>query len=61
MFGWQEEVFKEFFNNVKSKGKGSICSTCKYFDSKTCAKGRSFAGFASKLSDCDDEWEVCNG
>lgn len=47
-------------NGVKFKGKGSICSTCKHFDGNVCAKKRSFAGFATKLSDCN-EWEVCNG
>lgn len=61
MYKWQEEMLDKFFNNVKVKGKGSICSTCKYFDGKSCAKGRPFGGYASKLSDCDDEWEVCGG
>ena len=46
-------------NSVKFKGKNSICSTCKHFDGNVCAKKRSFAGFATKLSDCN-EWEVCN-
>ena len=45
---------------IKIKGKNSICSTCKNFNGETCAKKRSFAGFATKLSDCN-EWEVCNG
>ena len=49
-----------FGNNVKVKGKNSICSTCKHFNGEVCAKKRSFAGFATKLSDCG-EWEVCNG
>lgn len=54
-----EDVFGA--DNVMYKGKNSICSTCKHFNGKTCAKGKSFAGFANKLSDCNDEWEVCNG
>lgn len=49
--------FKWFVSN---KEKGSICSTCKHFNGKTCNKGFSFAGFANKLSDCNDEWELCN-
>lgn len=32
--------FEEMFgaDNVMYKGKNSICSTCKHFDGKTCAK-----------------------
>ena len=52
-----EEVFGS--NSIPYKGKNSICSTCKHFNGKTCAKKRSFAGFATKLDDCG-EWEVCN-
>lgn len=46
-------------DKVMYKGKNSICSTCKNFNGKSCSKGRSFGGFATKLSDCG-EWEVCN-
>ena len=49
MTSWKEEMLDKFFNNVKVKGKGS---TCKYFDGKSCSKGRSFGGFATKLDDC---------
>lgn len=55
-----DELFGMDGDNVKFKGKGSICSTCKHFNGKTCRKGFSFAGFATKLSDCNDEWEICN-
>lgn len=52
------KTMDELFGN---KGKNSICSTCKHFrDGKFCAKKKSFAGFATKLADCE-EWEVCNG
>ena len=44
----------------KVKGKGSICSTCKYFNGKNCLKGHRSGGYIEKLSDCD-KWEVCNG
>ena len=64
MESWEKTFFESVFgnmDNVKVNSKGSICSTCKYFDGKTlCSKGRSFGGFATKLSDCN-EWEVCNG
>ena len=55
-----EELFGFSSNNVKVKGKNSICSTCKHFNGEVCAKKRLFAGFATKLADCE-EWEVCNG
>jgi len=61
-----DEIFRKKLDelygsdNIKVTGIGSICSTCKYFDGKSCAKGRSFGGFATKLTDCC-EWEVCNG
>lgn len=55
-----DELFSMNGDNVKVKGKGSICSTCKHFNGKTCRKGFSFAGFATKLSDCNGEWEICN-
>lgn len=45
--------------DYKYKGKNSICSTCKHFNGESCTKRISFAGFADKLSDCN-EWEVCN-
>ncbi len=65
MVDWYRTIFSdEWLNNPKSsikiKGKNSICSTCKHFNGETCAKKLSFAGFATKLSDCN-EWEVCNG
>lgn len=56
-----EELFGSSDRIKYNGGKGSICSTCKYFrDGKFCAKKKSFAGFATKLADCE-EWEVCNG
>lgn len=36
-------------DKVMYKGKNSICSTCKHFNGKSCSKGRSFGGFATKL------------
>ena len=60
MESWEKKFFEDIFDQVKVKGKGSICSTCKYFNGKSCSKGRSFGGFATKLSECN-EWEVCNG
>lgn len=51
----------EMFNSYKYKGENSICATCKFFDGKYCKKGFSFAGFATKLEDCNNEWEACNG
>lgn len=58
----QEQLKKySYFNGYKYKGFKSICSTCKFFDGECCKKGFSFAGFAMKLSECNDEWEVCNG
>lgn len=54
-----KKIFENFIVNGK-KGGYSICSTCKYFDGKSCSKGRSFGGFATKLDDCG-EWEVCGG
>ena len=42
-------------------GENSICTTCKFFDGKYCKKGFSHVGFATKLKDCNDEWEACNG
>ena len=65
MVDWYRTIFSdEWLNNpkatIKIKGKNSICSTCKNFNGEICAKKRTFAGFATKLSDCN-EWEVCNG
>lgn len=56
----REKIDELFGTNVRYKGNGTICSTCKYFNGKTCSKGYSFAGFATKLSDCNDDWEICN-
>jgi len=47
------------YSNVKIKGKGSICSTCKNYNGGFCKKGYPFPGFADKLDDCNN-WEVCN-
>lgn len=56
----RKKIDELFGINTKYKGKSSICSTCKHFNGKTCSKGYSFAGFATKLSDCNDDWEICN-
>lgn len=53
---WKKEFLDYVFGN---KDKSTICSTCKHFDGKTCAKKKISAGTAIKLSDCNDEWEVC--
>lgn len=58
MESWEKKFFEDIFDQVKVKGKSSICSTCKYFNGKSCSKGRSFGGYATKLDDCG-EWEVC--
>lgn len=60
MESWKKKFFEDLLDQVEVTGRG-ICSTCKHFNGQSCAKGRSFGGFATKLSDCDDEWEVCNG
>lgn len=56
----RKKIDELFGSNVRYKGNNSICSTCKHFNGKACSKGFSFAGFATKLSDCNDEWEICN-
>ena len=58
---WREELFKDVFDIIKNNGNSTICSTCKHFDGKVCAKKKISAGHAIKLSDCNDEWEVCGG
>ena len=55
----KKRFFDDLFGKVVVKNNG-ICSTCKYFNGKSCSKGRSFGGFATKLDDCG-EWEVCGG
>lgn len=59
MESWKKKMVEDFYDRLNYKGKGSICSTCKHFNGESCTKRISFAGFADKLSDCN-EWEVCN-